>query len=212
MPRPQTFTTVQDIPLVGGSLCLDFVNTTGARASAAPRERLTCYDDLLTWSQRAGVLDAKTALRLRRAAITREKDAARALRRARSVREDLYDLLSAFIAGRRPSTVAVARVAADWKAARRNQELVVDQSGIKIRTITRETDLDGVISPIVAAGVDLLTSERLALMKRCAECDWLFLDTSKNGTRRWCKSTCGNRARSRERYEREASPRKAAQS
>jgi predicted RNA-binding Zn ribbon-like protein len=203
MPRPQTFTTVEDIPFVGGSLCLDFVNTTGARASAAPRERLTCYDDLLTWSQRAGVLDAPTARRLRRAAATREKDAAQALRRARNVRENLYDLLSALVGGRRPSAAAVARVAAHWKDARRTQELVLDESGLKIQTITHETDLDSPISPIVAAAVDLLTSDRRALMKRCAECDWLYLDTSKNSTRRWCKSTCGNRARSRERYERQ---------
>jgi predicted RNA-binding Zn ribbon-like protein len=114
----------------------------------------------------------------------------------------MYDLLSAFVDGRRPMAGAVARVSAQWRAARRTQELVQDQDGFKVRTIENELDLAGLISPIVAAAVDLLTSDRLAHMKRCAECDWLFLDTSKNKTRRWCKSTCGNRARSRERYDR----------
>src|SRR5262245_27741440 len=159
VPRPQTLTTVENIPLVGGSLCLDFVNTTGARASAAPRERLTCYDDLVRWSQRAGILDARTARRLQQAAAAQANEAARALRRARNVREDLYDLLSAFVAGRRPSSEALGRVAAHWKAARRNQELVLDRNGIQIRTVAHETDLDGPISPIVAAAVDLLTSD-----------------------------------------------------
>jgi predicted RNA-binding Zn ribbon-like protein len=203
VPRPQTFTTVEDIPLVGGSLCLDFVNTTGARASAAPRERLTCYSDLLTWSQRAGILDAKTAGRARRTAAIRQDDAAKALRHARRFREDLYELLSAFADGRRPPASAVGRLAAHWRVARRNQELVLGQSGLELRTVTNEMDLAGLISPVVVAAVDLLTSRQLRLITRCAECDWLFLDTSKNGTRRWCKSTCGNRARSRERYERE---------
>jgi predicted RNA-binding Zn ribbon-like protein len=202
VPRPQTFTTVKDIPLVGGSLCLDFVNTTGARGSAAPRERLTCYGDLLTWGQRAGIVGADNARRLRRAAATRKREAANALRKAHSVREDMYDLLSAFVDGRRPTAEAVARVSAHWRAARRNQELVLDQGGFTVRTVEKDMDLGGLISPIVAAAVDLLTSDRLAQMKRCAECDWLFLDTSKNRTRRWCKSTCGNRARSRERYDR----------
>jgi predicted RNA-binding Zn ribbon-like protein len=205
VPRPQTFTTVKNVPLVGGSLCLDFVNTTGARASAVPRERLTCYGDLLTWGQRAGIIDANTARRLRREAATREREAANALRQAHNVREDVYDLLSAFVDGRRPKTGAVARVTAQWRAARRNQELVLDldQGGFKVRTIKKDMDLAGLISPIVAAAVDLLTSDRLAQIRRCAECDWLFLDISKNKTRRWCKSTCGNRARSRERYDRQ---------
>jgi len=202
VPRPQTFTPVEDVPLVGGSVCLDFVNTTGARESAAPRERLTCYSDLLTWSRRAGILDARAARRLRKVAASREADAATVLRRARTVREDLYDLLSAFVDGRPPTTAALARVAVHWRVARRNQELVLGRSGLEVRTVTSEMDLADLIPPIVASAVDLLTSDRLTLMKRCAECDWLFLDTSRNGTRRWCKSTCGNRARSRDRYER----------
>jgi len=204
VPRPQTFTTVENIPLVGGSLCLDFVNTTGARESSAPRERLTCYSDLVTWSERAGILDAKTAARLRRAAAARDEDAANALRYARKIREDLHALLSVLVDRRRPPAVAVARVAAHWRRARRTEELVLDGSGVKIRSVMNDTNLAGPISPIVTSAIGLLTSDRLALMKRCAECDWLYLDTSKNGKRRWCKSTCGNRARSRERYERQA--------
>jgi len=121
----------------------------------------------------------------------------------------MYDLLSAFVDGRRPTAGAMARVSAHWRAARRTQELVQDQDGFKVRTVKKEMDLAGLISPIVAATVDLLTSDRLAQMKRCAECDWLFLDTSKNKMRRWCKSTCGNRARSRERYDRQRPSRPA---
>src|SRR5262245_3295657 len=202
MPRPQKFTTVDNVPLVGGSLCLDFVNTTGARHTAVPRERLTRYGDLLTWSQRAGTLDSKIASRLRRLAATRKRAAANALRQAQSVREDLYDLLSAFVERRRPSTRTLARFAAHWRAARRNEELVLLESGIQIRMVTNETDLTDPISAIVVSAVELLTSPQLAMIKRCAECDWLFLDPSRNGTRRWCKSACGNRVGSRERYER----------
>src|SRR4030095_461788 len=201
MPRPQTLTTVENVPLVGGHLCLDFVNTTGARSTAAPRERLVRYSDLLTWSQRAGILDPKATGRLRRLAARREADAADALRRARRLREDLYELLSAFVEGRRPTREA-ARLAAHWRGARRNQELVLGQRGLEFRMVANEADLAGLVSPIVASAIDLVTSDRILLMKRCAECDWLFLDTSKNSTRRWCKFTCGNRARSRERYER----------
>src|SRR5262245_3963458 len=101
--------------------------------------------------------------------------------------------------------MAVSRLAAHWRVARRHQELVLGPSGLEVRTVTKQLDLAGLISPVVTAAVDLLTSDRLRLMKRCAECDWLFLDTSRNSTRRRCKSTCGNRARSRERYDRQRS-------
>jgi predicted RNA-binding Zn ribbon-like protein len=96
----------------------------------------------------------------------------------------------------------VARLAAHWRGAGRNRQLTLGKRGLEFRMVANEGDLAGLISPIVSDAVDLLTSDRLLLAKRCAECDWLFLDTSKNSTRRWCKSTCGNRARSRERYER----------
>ena len=38
--RQPAFTPVEQVPLVGGRLCLDFVNTTGARSGSRPRERL----------------------------------------------------------------------------------------------------------------------------------------------------------------------------
>lgn len=200
MGRPRTFTDVDDVPLVGGRLCLDFVNTTGARESGSPRERLTCYRDLLVWGRRAGVLDTNAVRQLRRAAADRQAEAARALRRACAVREDLYRLFSALAAHRGPDPRSAERLAEHWRDARRHQELVAGDNGFELRLAVNETDLDRILAPIVISAVDLLTSDGLPQVRRCAECDWLFLDTSKNGTRRWCKSTCGNRARARARY------------
>jgi len=47
--------------------------------------------------------------------------------------------------------------------------------------------------PIAVAAVDLLRSpERLARVKGCANCNWLFVDRSRNGSRRWCSmDECG---------------------
>ena len=47
---------------------------------------------------------------------------------------------------------------------------------------------------------DLLLSEGIARIRTCAvdTCRWLFLDTSKNHTRRWCNmKVCGNRMKAR---------------
>ena len=201
MARPRMLLPVEDIPLVGGVVCLDFVNTAGARASGSPRERLTHYRDLLVWSQRVGILDAQDAARLKRAAARHPDHATRALARAHSIREAVYTILLAFAEDRRPDNRAVGELVRHWRAARSRQELAAADHGFELRFV-RSDKLDRMLGPIVVSAVDLLTSERLALLKRCEECDWLFLDESKNGTRRWCKAMCGNRARSRERYAR----------
>jgi predicted RNA-binding Zn ribbon-like protein len=64
----------------------------------------------------------------------------------------------------------------------------------------RGAELDAMVWPIVSAAVELLMSDRLARLKRCGECDWLFLDESKNGSRTWCKKDCGDRVRARRHY------------
>lgn len=201
MARPRTLIPIATVPLVGGSVCLDFVNTTGARSSGSPRERLTDYRDLLVWSKRVGLLDAQGAARLERAATRQPDRATRALARAHSIRETVYAILLAFAEDRQPDSRAVRELVRHWRAARRRQELAAMKRGLELRFVRSDT-LDRMLGPIVVSAVDLLTSERLSLLKRCEECDWLFLDESKNGTRRWCKTMCGNRARSRERYAR----------
>ena len=202
MGRPRKLVAVREIPFVAGSLCLDLANTTGARASAAPRERLTSYHDLLVWSERAGVLDPKAARRLRAAAVDREDDATRVLTRVRTLREELYQLFLRIAEGRHVNATQVARLGRRWRAARSRQELVAGEGKFELRLVASADDVDLMLWPIVMSAVELLTSDRVGLVRRCAECDWLFLDESKNGSRRWCKLTCGNRARSRERYER----------
>ncbi|MEV0289202.1 CGNR zinc finger domain-containing protein [Kribbella sp. NPDC050820] len=47
-------------------------------------------------------------------------------------------------------------------------------------------------SPVAYAAYGLLTGPRAARIKRCAGCPWLFLDQSKNDSRRWCSmEICG---------------------
>lgn len=63
-------------------------------------------------------------------------------------------------------------------------------------------ELDAMLWPIIASTVDLLTSDRVPRIKKCGECDWIFLDESKNGSRAWCEKVCGDRTRARRHYAR----------
>jgi predicted RNA-binding Zn ribbon-like protein len=67
-------------------------------------------------------------------------------------------------------------------------------------------NLDAPLWGVIRSAADLLTSDhQLRLVRQCGgdNCDWLFLDTSKNRTRQWCSMrSCGNRAKARRHYAR----------
>src|SRR5438093_1265585 len=61
-------------------------------------------------------------------------------------------------------------------------------------------DLRSPLAPVIKSTVDLLTSPAIDRVRTCAAdtCEWLFLDTTKNRTRRWCDmKVCGNREKVR---------------
>jgi predicted RNA-binding Zn ribbon-like protein len=60
-----------------------------------------------------------------------------------------------------------------------------------------------ILAPVLWSAGDLLVGPQLAKLRECsnAKCLWLFLDDSKNGTRRWCSmQSCGNRAKAHRHY------------
>lgn len=191
---------VTELPLVGGALCLDLVNTTGARDSDAPRERLLTYADLLVWSRRAGIVSQSHADRLRKRLTKEPREVRATLKRVRELREQLYAVFRPRADGTEPSADAVAQLDR-WRRADCNRRQLVSRSGaFELRLQVSGDDLDAMVWPIVSSAVELLTSDRLARLKRCGECDWLFLDESKNGSRTWCKKDCGDRVRARRHY------------
>lgn len=202
MGRRRRFLDVHRMPLVGGALCLDFTNTTGARRSGAPRERLHDFGDLLAWSERAGVLTPTESRGMARRAAAHASTTARHFTKAIEVREDLYATFAAVAAGIRPPARSVTRIGDGWGRAQRTRTLVLGPAGFTLAASDQSTDFDRLIAPVLESAVALLTSGDVRQVRKCMECDWLFIDETKNGSRRWCKDTCGNRVRARERYAR----------
>src|SRR3979490_145860 len=51
------------------------------------------------------------------------------------------------------------------------------------------------MQPLVESAVSLLTSAKLERLRRCGNstCYWLFIDETRNHSRRWCEmASCGN--------------------
>jgi predicted RNA-binding Zn ribbon-like protein len=200
--------TATPIPptLVAGDLCLDFANTADWHASATPQERLNRYEDLVGWGRRAGLLDSARAASLVRAARRRPSAARAALRRATGLREAIYRIVVRLLRGGPPAPADLAVLNRELASALRRSRIVSAGSGLARSWEHDDRALDAMLWPIVESAAELLTSERRSRIGQCADdrgCGWLFLDTTKNRSRRWCEmGDCGNRAKARRHYRR----------
>ena len=186
----------------GNHLCLDFTNTVQDR-STSPRELLNSYSDLLLWSQGAQILTEGEAERLREEAARHTKEAKAVLQRAIDLREALYRIFFAVARGSSPAQADLHTLNTEFSEAMSQACIVPAKDIFTLDWTGKEKALDRMLWTIVHSASDLLTSEGLDDVRVCAaeDCNWLFLDTSKNHSRRWCDmKSCGNRAKARKHY------------
>jgi predicted RNA-binding Zn ribbon-like protein len=188
----------------GGALCLDLANTVDNRPTRAT-ELLESYGDLVAWAEQAAVVTRQEAAALREEAGSRPGDAAAALAGARALREAIYTIFSSVAHGTLAPAAELATLDAALgpSLARRRIERTGD--GFVWRWRFDDGALDAVLAPVVESTASLLTSPDRARVRECesATCGWLFIDRSRNRSRRWCDmSVCGNRAKVRRHYAR----------
>ena len=189
--------------LVGGRLSLDFVNSEGGVRNGPP-EWIETYEDLLEWSTHAGGLNRSTVDGLRSAALADHAAARAAAQRALELREALYRLFTATLDGRAPDRDDQRVFTSELRGALSRLRPEPAEAAWEWR-FDEEGGLDRVIWPIVRDAADLLTSDELRRVKECAgpDCTWLFIDQSRNRSRRWCDmAVCGNRSKARRHYQR----------
>ena len=197
---------VADLRLLGERLCLNFANTVDPRQGDHPREFLTGYPDLLAWSVRVGVLDAAAGRELTEAAGRDPAGADQAYADAVRLREVMYRVFSAIAAGNAPPEVDLATLNQALASSLAHARLEPDGAGYRWGWRTDPPALDRMLWPVLRSAGDLLTSDELDRVKECpglGDCGWIFLDTSKNASRRWCSMEgCGSRAKMRRQYAR----------
>ncbi len=205
MPAQRKWQAIDKLPLVGGCLCLDFVNTTGNRAASEPRERLNSYRDVLVFCRRTGLIAARAVPSLDRTSQRRPPQSGRVLARLRRLRETLYRILVSAIERRRPKDTDLARFNRYLRKASRLRQLRCSQGNLAWEWERGANDVRWIGPYIAQCAADLLVSPDLENLRKCGECDWLYLDTTRNGSRRWCKKACGDRVKARRYYRRKQS-------
>jgi predicted RNA-binding Zn ribbon-like protein len=194
--------------LVGGRLCLDFANTVHNYGSDPVRDDLANYSDLVSWSRLAGILNPVEGRLLSRAGLRRPAEAVVALQTAKDLRQAIFQIFSAIAGAKTPAQEDLAVVNAALSEALGHSRLVPKAERFVWSWDGEATPLHQMLWPIAKSTADLLTSDKLSRVRQCQgeNCTWLFLDTSKNHTRRWCEmKVCGNRVKARRHYERKRS-------
>lgn len=189
--------------LVGGRLCLDFANTADWHGSDEPVEYLTGYRELVLWSEHAGVIDRKEVDILLEESGRHPVKSAKVLKEALLLREALLRIFTSFYLGEKVSASDLKIFNTAFSGAMSKAQIVLEVEGFGWGWYSTTPCLDRMLWPVLKDAADLLTSELLARVRSCSDtrCGWLFMDTTRNRSRRWCDmKDCGNRAKVKRHY------------
>ena len=207
----------RELPILGGHLALNFANTVDDPEGPERYDHAGTYAELVGWSTRIGILHPDQAAALLLVADEHPRARSAALRRAHRLRRILIDIFTevAMINSGEPAGTEGPTPAARWADLRpfatdavAHAELAPGHSTYQ-PTWPDMTRLDAMLRPIGLAALELLTSPQLSRIKKCAGCPWLFLDQSKNFSRRWCAmNDCGTHEKIRRYVSRRAAARR----
>jgi predicted RNA-binding Zn ribbon-like protein len=188
---------LEELKRLGGRLTLDFVNTVDPREGSRTRDFLCDYVDFALWAAEAGATSKPIATRLIESAAAAGRGEA-VFNRAVALRETLYRILTAEARSLPPRQADLDSFQAELHGALAH--LVLERETGYGWGWDDDGSLERPLWAILWDAAELLRSPELRRVKLCPgrDCGWLFLDRSKNQSRRWCSmDTCGSREKMR---------------
>jgi predicted RNA-binding Zn ribbon-like protein len=205
--------------IVGGHPAVDLVNTVSprVRGGAVEHDYLTSPAELLAWSRRIELIDLRDYNAIEGTWRSSPELAVKALGATLEIREATYDVLAPHAAAavvakdgvKRSQGSAFERLMLRWSAAAARSMLIPtgnrDRGVAELVVGTSPAQL--IPDRLVVAAVELVRTVELRQLRACpvedGGCGWLFLDRSRNGSRRWCAmEDCGTQAKIRKLGER----------
>ena len=188
-------TAAQDrFKFYSGVPCLDFLVTLRGRKEER-RETLLGFHDLVDWCEEAGLLGDEDARQFRSLPLRGTKVY---VRRSIALREILYRILSAAATRRSIQARDLPRLNRLLRQGRAYSQVGLDKQGKPVKkTVTMLRGAPWLLYLIAKSAMDLLASHDFSLLRVCGNsrcaCAVLFVDRSRNHTRRWCSmARCGN--------------------
>jgi predicted RNA-binding Zn ribbon-like protein len=185
--------------LVAAHPALDFINTLDWRfRPTGPEELLQTYGDLVHFTEQSNLLTPTQTQNLLRTVPNRK--AAKVLTSSIELREALVETFYSILDGHTPAATQLKTLERYFQAARLQQKLQWEDPHLEWSFAEAENSAELPLWLLALSASDLITSEAMSRVRACdnLECRWLFLDTSKNHTKRWCDmKLCGNRIKAR---------------
>lgn len=171
-------------------LCLDFSN----RLVHLAVERRLGDDHVLGWLTKAGLTDEGA---------TYARDPQKAVDRATRLCLAINRAFSASATGSPIQEASLKLIERETTDALGSLEIASTGAGFVWAFRHDRKDPDLALGLVALSASMLLTGPLLARVRLCANetCGWLFLDQSKNRSRKWCDmADCGNKVKARRHY------------
>jgi predicted RNA-binding Zn ribbon-like protein len=181
---------------ISGNLALDFANTVHSFGSRDPGDDLKTNADLIDWGVQAGVIKEHERQRLLR----KTEGDKTVLRQARQLRNMVFSLFAHVCDLGWPERTTINEFNKYVSEVMPHARIAKVEGKGQFQCDPNATPLQRIHFEVVRAAIELLMSGKLDRVRVCQgeTCSWLFLDTSRNGKRRWCDmQACGNRAKVR---------------
>jgi len=194
----QVSSYISKLPFLGGDLSLDFVNTVHNRREEPLRDLLHNYLDLVTWVYYSDAINDSQKNNLIKIGLENQGSADKIFNDAHQLREAFYDFSLNLINQDKASSASIPLINQWLSKAFSNLELAQLNGQFILDWNAENLELESVLWPIIRAFAYLVTSKNISRIKQCDNCGYLFLDKSKNKSRRWCSmEICGNRVKAR---------------
>lgn len=119
------------------------------------------------------------------------------------LRETIFAIFEAHVAGASVDQRALHALTREHARGLERHGYVADGNAFR-RDWPSAWDAPALRAAFASSAVELLTDPRLDRVKQCPGCGWLFVDTSRNRSRRWCSmEMCGGRDKALRHYRRQ---------
>jgi predicted RNA-binding Zn ribbon-like protein len=182
------------LSLLAGRVSLDFANTVSGQGTRFEIDHMINVDAFNLWLRHVGLLKGPDVFS------DQSDNSPAALRSVLALRDTINGIGTSLVNGSAPAEddlAALCRTAGKGLPHLRLERR--DHSGFAW-SAPSVAALEAPLARLALDAIDILRFSDLSRLRRCQgeDCGWLFLDTSKNGKRRWCDMTvCGNRAKAR---------------
>jgi len=191
------------LDFVGGLSCLNFANTAGGHTKIREVERIPTFGDVINWSLYAELLSPAEAKALLALVKTKPKDAVHRVRELQTFREALHRLVTAIAHKQEPQRADFTRVRGTIAKILSAAEMQPVETEFNWSADADALGLSTVIARVALSAHHMLSREKPSQLRQCEICTWLFIDRTKNQTRRFCRQdACGNKSRAERFYSR----------